>query len=166
MRVLGVDPGVARTGYAVIERLDDRLACSCLGVITTSPDDSQAVRLARLWASLGDIISAHRPDVAAVERLFFNANVKTAMAVGQASGVVLATAAEKGLEVTDYTPLEVKQSVVGHGGASKSQVQAMVTALLRLDAPPKPPDAADACALAICHLNRAGLRRVIESALR
>ncbi len=165
MRVLGVDPGVARTGYAVIERDGSGLAGITFGVITTSPRDSQAIRLAGLRASLVDIIHAHRPDGAAVERLFFNANAKTAMAVGQASGVVLATAAERGLNVTDYTPLEVKQSVVGYGGASKSQVQAMVAALLRLDRVPKPADAADACALAICHLNRAGLRRAIESAL-
>ena len=88
------------------------------------------------------------------------------MAVGQASGVALATLADQGVEVTDYTPLEVKQSVVGYGGATKTQVQAMVAALLGLERAPKPADAADACALAICHLNRAGLRRAIESALR
>lgn len=166
VRVLGIDPGVARTGYALVERSSDRLHAAGFGVITTQAGDSPALRLVQLRTKLLEMISAHRPDVVAVERLFFNANAKTAMAVGQASGVVLATAAENGLEVTDYTPLEVKQSVVGYGGASKSQVQAMVAALLRLDAPPKPPDAADACALAICHLNRAGLRRAIESALR
>ena len=166
MRVLGVDPGVARTGYAVVERQNGRFAASCLGVVTTSPGESQALRLARLQVSLADIIANHRPDVAAVERLFFNSNAKTAMAVGQASGVVLATLADRGVEVTDYTPLEVKQSVVGYGGATKTQVQAMVAALLGLERAPKPADAADACALAICHLNRAGLRRAIESAIR
>jgi crossover junction endodeoxyribonuclease RuvC len=166
VRVLGIDPGLARTGYALVERSRDRLHAEALGVVTTEPTDSQADRLAKLRTTLLEIIARHHPDVVAVERLFFNANAKTAMAVGQSSGVVLATAAESGLGVTDYTPLEVKQSVVGYGGASKRQVQSMVAALLRLDQPPKPPDAADACALAICHLNRAGLRRAIERAVR
>lgn len=164
MRVLGIDPGVAMMGYGVIERADSKLRLVTFGVIRTPADDTQARRLMTLRARLAGIMREHAADVVALERLFFTTNVKTAMAVGQASGVALATAAEAGLEVADYTPNEVKQSVVGYGGATKSQVQAMIAALLRLDDPPRPPDAADACALAICHLNRSGLRSAIERA--
>ncbi|MDQ3986529.1 MAG: crossover junction endodeoxyribonuclease RuvC, partial [Actinomycetota bacterium] len=123
-------------------------------------------RLAALRARLAEILDEYRPEIAAVERLFFNVNVKTAMAVGQASGVALATAAELGVPVVNYTPLEVKQSVAGFGAATKNQVGAMVGALLGLADPPKPPDAADACALAICHINRSGLERAVEAAAR
>ena len=113
-----------------------------------------------------EVIEAERPDAAAVERLFFSSNVKTAMAVGQASGVALATIAEMGIDVTNYTPTEVKQSVVGVGSADKKQVGVMVAAVLGLAEAPKPADAADACALAICHLNRSGLRAAVEAASR
>ncbi|MBA3291265.1 MAG: crossover junction endodeoxyribonuclease RuvC, partial [Actinobacteria bacterium] len=152
MRVLGIDPGVATMGYGVVERAGGKLAPVTYGVIRTSADETQARRLMTLRTALAGIMREHLPDVVAIERLFFTTNVKTAMAVGQASGIALATAAEADLEVTDYTPNEVKQSVVGYGGASKAQVQAMVTALLGLAEAPRPPDAADACALAICHL--------------
>ena len=165
MRVLGIDPGVARTGYAVVDKAGSTLRSVCVGVIETDRAEAHGRRLAALRESLLDVLRGHSPDVAVVERLFFNANVKTAMSVGQASGVALATAAGEGLDVFDYTPLEVKQSVVGFGGASKKQVQSMVAALLGLDAAPSPADAADACALAICHINRSGLRRAIERAV-
>lgn len=160
MRVLGVDPGVATTGVAVVERRGGKLRPVTIGAIRT-PHGKQAPRLALLWERLTAVIAEHGPEVVAIERLFFNSNVRTAMAVGQASGVVLATAAHAGLEVHEYTPPEVKQSVVGVGGASKQQVQAMVAALLSLPAPPRPPDAADACALAICHINRSGLAAAV-----
>jgi crossover junction endodeoxyribonuclease RuvC len=166
MRVLGIDPGIATTGYGVVERDGGSFTAQAYGVITTSAGMPQAARLVRIRTALDELIATHRPDVVAVERLFFNSNVKTAMAVGQASGVALACAAGAGLEVFDYTPLEVKQSVAGVGNAPKKQVQAMVAALLNLEAPPKPADAADACALAICHLNRSGLRRAIDAATR
>ena len=159
MRVLGIDPGVATTGFGVVERIDGKIAPVELGVIRTPAGTPQETRLATLRAALAELIVRHRPDVVAVERLFFNNNVRTAMAVGQASGIALLAAAEAGLSVTTYTPSEVKQSVVGVGSASKHQVQAMIVVLLGLDAPPPSPDAADACALAICHLNRAGLSR-------
>ena len=161
MRVLGIDPGFATTGYGVVERVAGSLRAVALGAVRTPSSLPQARRLAYLRSALADILAETRPDVLAIERLFFNANVRTAMSVGQASGVALATAAEAGLEVFDYTPPEVKQSVVGVGNADKHQVQVMVAALLKLDAIPKPPDAADACALAICHLNRSGLSRAI-----
>ncbi len=166
MRVLGIDPGFATTGYGVVDRSGGRLQALALGAIRTSPGVPHADRLLELARSLTSVIEAHRPDVVALERVFFNANVRTAMAVGQASGALMVTAAEKGLAVHEYTPTEVKQSVVGVGDASKHQVQSMVASLLRLTSPPQPPDAADACALAICHLNRSGLARAIKAASR
>jgi len=166
MRVLGIDPGFATTGFAVVEKNASRLVPVTVGAIVTPPKLPTSARLSFLRAQLLELIDSHRPEVAAVERLFFNVNVRTAMAVGQASGVALEASATSGLEVHHYTPTEVKQSVVGVGNATKHQVQTMVAALLGLDAPPKPPDAADACALCICHLNRSGLARALEAALR
>jgi crossover junction endodeoxyribonuclease RuvC len=164
VRVLGIDPGLSVTGYGVVERVGGRLHPIAAGAIHTSPGDTQEARLARLRSALMGIISEQQPDAAAVERVFFNANVRTAMSVGQAAGVALEAAASSGLSVTDYTPTEIKQSVVGVGNAPKQQVQAMVARLLRLAAPPRPADAADACALAICHLNRSRLMTAIEAA--
>jgi crossover junction endodeoxyribonuclease RuvC len=166
LRVLGIDPGLATMGYGVVERIDGKLRPLALGVIRTPNRRPAAERLALIRRDLLEIIQTHDPEVMAIERLFFNANVRTAMSVGQASGVALASAAEKGLEVYDYTPPEVKLSVVGVGSASKRQVQVMVTNLLNLAEMPKFPDAADACALAICHLNRSGLQSAIGVAYR
>jgi crossover junction endodeoxyribonuclease RuvC len=162
VRVLGIDPGLARLGYGVVERVDGKLRALSLGVIRTSPSLSAAERLAQIRTDIIEVIEAYDPEVMAVERLFFNANVKTAMSVGQAAGVALATAAGAGLEVFDYTPPEVKLSVVGVGSASKKQVQTMVASILGLDRLPEPADAADAGALAICHLNRSGLRGAVR----
>lgn len=164
MRVLGIDPGYATTGYAVVQRSSGRPSPVCFGVIRTTAGSPQAARLVELRRGLEALIAEHRPEVVAIERVFFNSNVRTAMAVGQASGVALVTAGEAGLDVHDYTPTEVKQSVTGTGAATKTQVQAMVASILRLDAPPRPADAADACALAICHLNRGGLARAVARA--
>jgi crossover junction endodeoxyribonuclease RuvC len=166
MKVMGIDPGVATTGYGVVERTGSRLRSVAAGVVRTDPADEHGARLAVLWDELGDLLAGHRPDAAAVERLFFNANVRTAIAVGQASGVVLLAAAQAGVALAHYTPLEVKQSVVGVGSASKRQVQSMVAAVLDLSAAPRPADAADACALAICHLNRQGLAGAVARAKR
>lgn len=166
MRVLGVDPGFATTGFGVVERTGGRLRALAVGAIKTTPGLPQADRLLELRRALARLAAEHGPDAVALERVFFNANVRTAMGVGQAAGVVMVTAAEAGLAVHEYTPTEVKSSVVGVGNASKHQVQAMVAALLKLAAPPKPADAADACALAICHLNRSGLSRAIAGAAR
>jgi crossover junction endodeoxyribonuclease RuvC len=166
MRVLGIDPGFATTGFAVVEKDAGRMTAVAVGAIVTPPKLPTSARLSFLRAQLLELIDQHRPEVVSVERLFFNVNVRTAMAVGQASGVALEASATSGLEVHHYTPTEVKQSVVGVGNATKHQVQTMVAALLGLDAPPKPPDAADACALCICHLTRSGLARALEAALR
>jgi crossover junction endodeoxyribonuclease RuvC len=165
VRVIGIDPGLTRTGYAVIDRGPAGLRAVGHGVLTTSAGESPGRRLASLRHQLVAVLLENRPEVAAVERLFFNSNVRTAVAVGQASGVVLATAAQLGLHVETYTPTEVKQSVVGFGGASKQQVGVMVASMLSLGAAPAPPDAADACALAICHLNRSGLAAAIRKAV-
>jgi len=164
VRVIGIDPGLTRTGYGVVERSPKGLVALGFGVVRTARDRPPAERLADLGAEIAAVIDEYRPDVAAVERVFFNSNVKTAMSVGQASGVVLAGAARAGLDVATYTPTEVKQSVVGFGSATKDQVGSMVCALLRLESVPRPPDAADACALAICHINRSGLARAIRRA--
>lgn len=166
MRVLGIDPGFATTGYAVVERSQGRLAAVAIGAVVTPARLPTAARLSFLRAQLLQIITTHSPDVMAIERLFFNSNVRTAMAVGQASGIALEASASSGLEVHHYTPSEVKVSVVGVGNASKQQVQTMVAALLGLSEPPRPPDAADACAISICHINRSGLAKALEAAMR
>jgi crossover junction endodeoxyribonuclease RuvC len=166
VRVIGIDPGFATTGYAVVERSGGRMAAIDHGAIRTAPGAPQAERLGALQAAIADLLARHGPEAVSVERLFFNVNVRTAMAVGQASGVALATAAASGLPVFEYTPLEVKQSVVGVGNATKHQVGAMVASLLGLDSAPAPADAADACAIAICHLIRARLTAAIGRATR
>jgi len=156
MRVLGVDPGLGRCGWAVLERRGGRVVAAGYGTIHTD-GEQVAPRLAALAARLREVLAVHRPQTLALERLFFNANVRTAMTVGQASGVVLLLAAEHGLEVSTYTPPQVKQAVTGSGSAPKEQVGYMVKALLGLAAVPTPPDTADALAVALCHLNHAGL---------
>jgi crossover junction endodeoxyribonuclease RuvC len=156
MRVLGVDPGLGRCGWAVLERRGGRVAAVGYGTVHTD-GEQVAPRLATLAAGLRQVLAVHRPEALAIERLFFNANVRTAMTVGQASGVVLLLAAEHGLEVSAYTPPQVKQAVTGSGSAPKEQVGYMVKALLGLAAVPTPADTADALAVALCHLNHAGL---------
>jgi crossover junction endodeoxyribonuclease RuvC len=156
MRVLGVDPGLGRCGWAVLERRGGRVAAAGYGTIHTD-GEQVAPRLAALAAGLRQVLATHRPEALAIERVFFNANVRTAMTVGQASGVVLLLAAEHRLEVSAYTPPQVKQAVTGSGSAPKEQVGYMVKALLGLAAVPTPADTADALAVALCHLNHAGL---------
>ena len=156
MRVLGVDPGLGRCGWAVLEGRGGRARAVGYGTVHTEGEEV-APRLAELATRLRQVLAAHRPQTLAIERLFFNANVRTAMTVGQASGVVLLLAAEHGLEVTAYTPPQVKQAVTGSGSAPKEQVGYMVKALLGLDSVPAPADTADALAVALCHLNHAGL---------
>lgn len=163
MRALGLDPGISTTGYAVVERTGSRLRAVAVGAIRTPAELPQAERLRLLHSAVSDVIEAAAPGSMAIERVFFNANVRTAMSVGQAAGVAMLAAAMLGVEVVDYTPTEVKASVTGHGSAPKKQVGAMVATMLGLPAAPTPADAADACALAICHLNRSGLTRAIAA---
>jgi len=152
VRVLGIDPGTAITGYGVVEALEDgSFRALDYGVITTPAKTPLESRLLMLYRELSALIAAHKPDGAAVEKLFFQRNVRTAMAVGQARGVVLLALAEAGLAVAEYAPNEVKEAVTGYGGAPKAQMQRMVQMLLALDEIPKPDDAADALAVALCH---------------
>lgn len=156
MRVLGVDPGLSRCGVGVIDGPAGDPTVVRVGVIRTPAKAPTAERLAALHAEITALVADASPDAVAVERVFFNANVRTAMGVGQAAGVVLLAAAQAGIAVREYTPTQVKSAVAGHGGADKAQVTYMVQALLRLVDAPQPPDAADALALALCHLQRAG----------
>ena len=165
MRVIGIDPGFATTGYGVVDRAGGKLVAVAIGVVRTPRELPQAGRLARLRMELMGLIAEHAPASAAVERVFFNVNVKTAIGVGQASGVALEVLGAAGVPVTEYTPLEVKQSVTGVGNADKEQVQRMVAALLGLATAPRPADAADAAALAVCHLSRRGYDDALRTAL-
>ena len=159
MLVLGIDPGTATTGFGLVrENEAGSLAMVEYGVIETPAAESPEKRLLELFNKLNEIILLHRPDSGAVEKLFFQRNVRTALGVGQARGVALLALAQAGLAAAEYTPLEVKQAVAGYGGADKQQVQQMVRALLGLSAIPRPDDAADALAVAICHLHSAKLR--------
>ena len=153
---LGIDPGTATTGFGLVRLTrDGELVSVHFGVLSTPKDATPSARLAMLYDQLQDLLKQHKPDTAAVEKLFFSRNVTTALAVGQARGVVLLSLQQAGIEVFEYTPNEVKQAVVGYGSAEKKQVQEMVRALLQLDAIPRPDDAADALAIAITHLNTA-----------
>ena len=153
MLVVGIDPGTATTGYGFLyEDKEGKVSTIDFGVISTSPDLPMHERLLDLHRQLKKIILLYHPESGAVEKLFFQKNVRTALSVGQARGVTLFTLAEAGIGVSEYTPLEVKQAVTGYGGADKNQVQQMVRALLGLDSIPQPDDAADALAIAICHL--------------
>jgi crossover junction endodeoxyribonuclease RuvC len=152
--VLGIDPGTATTGYGLVrDRPDGSLESVAYGILQTPAGVPAHQRLALLFHQLNDLLLLHRPDACAVEKLFFQRNISTAIAVGQARGVVLLAIAEAGLDAAEYTPNEVKQAVTGYGSAQKRQVQEMVRTLLLLPELPKPDDAADALAIAITHLN-------------
>jgi len=163
MFVMGIDPGLSRCGYGVVRRAARHgpasLQAVAAGVITTPPADAVPSRLAALGAELRALLLEYSPSVVVVERVLFQANARTAMAVGQASGIAMAAAADAGAEVVQYSPNEVKMAVTGYGSATKGQVQMMVKQVLGLDVIPRPPDVADALALAICHLGRASLAR-------
>ena len=150
MIVLGIDPGTAMTGYGLVERTGSRLRAVDYGCLETPAGMPLPERLLLIQDGLIDLVETHRPDLVAVERLFFNKNVQTAFAVGQARGVALLTAARFGLPVHEYGPHEVKMAVTGHGRAEKVQVQRMVQVVLGLATLPRPDDAADALAIAIC----------------
>jgi crossover junction endodeoxyribonuclease RuvC len=155
MRVLGVDPGTARVGYGVVEGEGPSLRAVTYGLVTTSTGTSLPERLQEIYQALRDLMAEIAPEALAAEELFFSRNARTALAVGQARGVVLLAAAHAGVPVFEYTPLQVKQAVAGYGKAPKEQVQEMVRVLLGLPETPKPDDVADALAVAICHLHSA-----------
>ena len=163
MFVLGVDPGLTRCGYGAVRRDAGKLRAVAAGVLTTPPKAYLPDRLAELQLGIRALLVELAPDAVAVERVFFQSNVRTAMAVGQASGVVLAEAVNAGCAVVEYTPTQVKSSVTGSGTADKEQVQRMVQSILGLAAAPKPADAADALALALCHLAAAPLQARLKA---
>jgi crossover junction endodeoxyribonuclease RuvC len=164
MLVIGIDPGTATTGYGLVRDNEDALEALDFGVIETPAGLPLSERLLLLHNDLQKILLLHQPDSGAVEKLFFQRNVRTAMTVGQGRGVALLALAEAGIPVAEYTPLEVKKAVVGYGAADKNQVQQMVRALLGLESIPQPDDAADALAIAICHLHSARFTRLIGAA--
>lgn len=164
-RILGIDPGLTRCGYAVVDGHGSTSGVAvALGVIRTPTRDALPWRLAMLREEFARLIVDYAPDVVAVEQVFFQVNVRTAMGVGQASGLALAEAAHAGCDVVQYTPNQVKGAVAGWGAAPKEQVQRMVKARLGLSALPQPADAADAAALALCHLAMAPMRAAIAGA--
>jgi crossover junction endodeoxyribonuclease RuvC len=160
MRVLGLDPGTATTGYGVVEKRGNRLRHIAHGVITTAPGEPFAARLRTIFERCRALISQHAPDAAAIEKVYFSQNVTTGISVAQARGVIALAAEMSGLPISEFSPLEVKNSVVGYGKAVKQQVQEMTKILLNLEELPKPDDAADALALAICLLHTAPVERL------
>lgn len=158
MRILGVDPGYAIVGFGVVDHQNNHFTTVEYGAITTPAKTEFSLRLETIYRELNELVEEYKPQAMAIERLYFNSNQKTAIDVAQARGVVLLCARLNGLEIYEYTPLQVKSSVVGYGHAEKKQVQEMVRTILHLEKVPKPDDAADALAIAICHGHSAGSR--------
>jgi len=166
MRVLGIDPGLTRCGFGVVEGDVGRpLRMVAVDVVRTPADEVTALRLCAIERAVDEWLDTHRPDVVAIERVFSQHNVRTVMGTAQASGVAMVVAARRGLPVALHTPSEVKAAVSGSGRADKAQVGAMVTRLLRLESAPRPADAADALALAITHIWRGGAQSRIDAAM-
>jgi crossover junction endodeoxyribonuclease RuvC len=161
--VIGIDPGTALCGFGIVRAVDDDYQLVTCGAISTPPKTPLDVRLLKIYEDLTDLIREYKPDEAAIEKLFFARNITTALSVGHARGVAMLTIAQAKIPLAEYTPNEIKQAVSGYGGADKQQMQQMVKMLLHLDEVPKPDDAADAAAIAICHLQGARLRQMIES---
>ncbi|MBE6034061.1 crossover junction endodeoxyribonuclease RuvC [Aminipila sp.] len=151
MRILGIDPGYAILGYGIVEMKGNHFQVCGYGAVTTEASMDMTDRLKCLYSSLTEIIAEYEPEVASIEELFFNTNTKTAIMVGQARGVAILACANSGMEIAEYTPLQIKQALVGNGRAEKKQVQYMVKTILNLKDVPKPDDTADALAAAICH---------------
>ena len=164
MLVLGVDPGTAITGYGLVREEEGGLTLVDYGVITTPAGQPLPERLQTIYSGLADVAGKHQPQQAAVEELFFSRNVRTALSVGHARGVALLALVDAGLAIYEYKPLEIKQAITGYGGADKQQVQEMVRLLLNLDHVPQPDDAADAVAVAVCHIHSARMTALIEDA--
>ena len=156
MIILGIDPGLATVGWAIIESVRGGQRPIAFGAITTPAHTLIESRLQMIESDLTEIINKYKPDEMAIEELFFNTNITTGIAVAEARGVILCTAYKLGLKISEYTPLQVKQAVVGYGLAEKKQVISMVTSILKLPSPPKPDDTADAVAIALCHAQCAG----------
>lgn len=164
MIVLGIDPGVANTGYGVVNRRGGSLVALDGGVLETPPAAELSARLASIHARIGELIDQHDPEAVAIEDLYFGANARSAFAVGQARGVVVLAAGQRAVPCSSYTPQQVKAAVCGSGRADKDQVQRMVQTLLALTDLPRPDHAADALAVAICHANAAPMQRALAGA--
>ncbi len=164
MVVLGIDPGLANTGYGVVQRRSGRLIALDGGVVTTRGEQATELRLTIVHAAVTDLILRHEPDAVALEELYFGQNTSSAFAVGQARGVVMLAAGQRGIRCQGYTPQQVKGAVCGSGRAPKDQVARMVQALLSLPELPGPDHAADALAVAVCHLSRAPLADALRAA--
>lgn len=159
MLAIGIDPGTAICGFGLVEMVGNKLTTIHYGAVFTDKDMLPELRLKKIYDELSVLLDEYRPDVMSVEQLFFNRNVTTAISVGQARGVALLTAANRGIQITEFTPMQIKQAVVGYGGANKEQVTFMVQKLLNIRTKPKPDDVADALAVAICGLHTAATRR-------
>lgn len=155
MRILGIDPGFAITGYSIIDYIGNRFVLVDSGAVTTKAGESFPLRLSKLYTDINLIIDQYQPDAISVEELFFNNNVKTAINVAQARGIILVAGCQKNIPTYEYTPLQVKQAVVGYGRADKIQVQKMVKTILKVDNLPKLDDITDSMAIAICHAHSA-----------
>ncbi len=164
MLVLGIDPGTAITGYALVQEEQDALSLLECGVITTPAGMALERRLLMLYEGVRDVVRKARPDAMAIEEVFFGRNVTTAISVSQGRGMALLAAAQEGIPVYSYKPAEIKLALVGYGNAGKMQIQSMVQMLLGLESPPKPDDAADAVAVAVCHLQMARYRALTGDA--
>jgi crossover junction endodeoxyribonuclease RuvC len=162
MRVMGLDPGLGTTGYGLVDSNGQDLQAISFGIITTRPDCGLAIRLYQLHQQLHELLVRFSPDVVVIEQLFFGNNARTAIAVGQARGVLLLATAENNLPTAEYTPMQVKQAITGYGQADKRQMQKMVALLLSLNELPHPDDAADALAIAICYINSSRLATMIQ----
>jgi crossover junction endodeoxyribonuclease RuvC len=166
LRILGIDPGIAIVGFGFIDKIGSKLTPVQYGCIQTEPTTNPAERLKQVYEAIVQLIDTYKPDEVAIEKLFFNRNVTTALTVGEARGVLMLAAVQKGLPIGEYTPLQVKQAIVGYGKAEKKQVQEMVKLFLKLSAVPKPDDVADALAVAICHAHSSALLHKINEVQR
>ena len=162
MIILGIDPGYATVGYGIIETDGMRFRTVDYGAVTTPANTSFDIRLEMIYDGICELCGRYKPDAASVEELFFNTNAKTAILVGQARGVAILACVKGGLEIEEYTPLQIKQALVGYGRADKKQVQIMVKTILKLKEIPKPDDTADALAAAICHGHSADTRKMLR----
>ncbi len=162
MLVLGIDPGTATTGYGVVESVQGRANMITYGTIRTAADLPMELRLLKIYREFNTLLDEFQPDAVAIEELFHFKNAKTVISVAQSRGVLLMTAAARDLELAEYTPLQVKQAVSGYGNAEKKQVQIMVQKILRMEQVAKPDDAADALAIAICHIHSCKLGRIYK----
>lgn len=166
MRILGIDPGIAIVGFGFIDKQGSKCIPVQYGCIQTEKNTPEEERLLHVYEGIGQLMDKYKPDAVALEKLFFNRNVTTAMSVSQARGVLVLAAIQRGLPIGEYTPMQVKQAIVGYGKAEKKQVQEMTKIFLKLQAVPKPDDVADALAIAICHAHSSTLNSKINEVLR